>query len=99
QFYARAWESASGPRPAFVYKRLSRVLITEPSRVRPGRDSKGAVYVAQPELVDGSIRYRPKPLNPRGGVAPSAMPSTPAALRTARDSLRPLLIEWVNSAP
>src|SRR6185369_913902 len=57
------------------------------------------VYVAQPELVSGVIRFRPAPLDPRGGVAPRAAASTPDALRVARDSLRPLLIEWVNSAP
>lgn len=96
--YRNAIRSAGARAPDFAYSRLLRASFIVPGRVRRGRDSTGAAWLAFPELIDDSVTFRPFRPGPRR-VDPEEQARTERALTASRNFLRPVLIAWTNALP
>ena len=100
-YFERSLEHLAEPHPAYPYRRLRKVLVTETYSVRIGVDSASREqrYAAYPSLVADTIAYEPRELVLVASAGPGALPTTlVAAVDRNVEVMRTLLVPWVASS-
>ena len=97
--YERALDALSGQPPAFLFRRLSKVLLTNPTAVRIGRlDSGTTVYLSPPLLMHDTLAFVPYPSR-LAAAAFAQQSNVNHAVQANMDRLSRRLRAWARVAP